>query len=257
MLPPERNTTFMALQNHIVSIKERMLRDGFCHIKLTDLNLSPGEISRLEEIQQHFNSLSQDSYNLGANRFRQIRRYTLLPYADVLTPRPVTASAYLQNLNFNPEAGGQLRHFDPIPDMMAGNSLLLSLIRRDFSLSEFGKQTLAGPIDVGVHFIRMLAEPGKPGISVPDCLHKDGEPFTWIHLVNRVNVIGGENIIADNNKAIIYETVLEAPLDTIGVDDAHVYHQAKRVFVKEGEAVGYRDVILVDFTPMVALTRPA
>jgi len=68
-------------------------------------------------------------------------------------------------------------------------------------------------------------------------------------------VTGGEIVVVDNNKRIILETILEESIDTIGVVDSKVYHQAKRVVVKSGETEGYRDVILIDFTPMVALTR--
>jgi len=249
------NGYFRSVRQRFGGIRRRMFRDGFCHLPSPDLNLSRGELSNLQAIQRHFDSLAQDVYNRDANRFRQIRRYTLLPYVDFLAPRLIAASAYLQALNFNPEAGGQVRNFEAIPDKIANNPLLHALILRDFALSTFNKEELAGPIDVGVHFIRMRAEKEKPGISVPDCLHKDGEPFTFIHLVNRVNVTGGENVVADNNKRIILETTLEEPLDTIGVVDSKVYHQAKRVLVKTGETSGYRDVILIDFTPMVALTR--
>lgn len=245
----------LSVRKRFSSIKRRMFRDGFCHIRARDMNLTRDELSNLEAIQLHFDSLGQDLYNREANRFRQMRRYTFLPYLGLLIPRPTAASAYQQTLHLNPEAGGQVRKFDPIPTKMASNPLLYALILRDFALTKFSKEQLAGPIDVGVHLIRMRAEKDKPGFSVPNCLHRDGEPYTFSHLVKRVNVTGGENVVADNNKKIIYETTLEEPLDTIGVVDSQVYHQAKPVLVKTNATVGYRDVILIDFTPMVALTR--
>ena len=101
-----------------------------------------------------------------------------------------------------------------------------------------------------------------PGVGVPNCLHKDGEPVTWIHLMNRKGVDGGENIITDNSqKQVLCETTLNAPLDSIGIVDEMVWHMVKPVRVAEPAAVGVRDVILVDFTPLMAapskpLTKP-
>lgn len=232
--------------------KQQMIENGFCYVHGHQFLLSDELRNDFSKVRQRFNELPRDPYGGGANRFRNLRRYSLLPYADVLVPRPPEASTYEQSVALNKDAGGFVRRFEAIPDRLVSSRFLLALIKFDFNNSVFSESAMNTPIDVGVHLIRLLAEPGKPGAGVPDCLHKDGEPFTFIHLVDRVDVVGGESIVADNDKRTLFETTLEQPMDTIGVVDEQVYHQVKRVNVKEGVSRGYRDVILIDFTPMVA-----
>jgi hypothetical protein len=43
------------------------------------------------------------------------------------------------------------------------------------------------------------------------------------------------------------------PLDSIGIVDDLVWHQVKPVHVDGHGKVGFRDVILIDFTPMFAV----
>lgn len=233
--------------------KPELLRQGYCFVPGNTFELTPSQWQGLEIVKRQFDLLRADPYAPSANRFRQFRRYTLLTYGG-LFPRPGEETKYEQSLNLNNEAGGYERHFDPIPDHLADSDFLKDLILFDFDNSEFQRSQLNAPIEVSLHFIRMLATPNMPGVSVPDCLHKDGEPYTWIHLVNRLDVDGGESLVADNDKRLLFQKTLEQPLDTVGVVDDMVYHQAKRVYVRNGVLRGHRDVILIDFTPMARST---
>lgn len=231
--------------------KSELLRQGYCYIPGTTFALTPIQRQGFESIKRHFASLPADPYAADGNRFRQYRRLTLLTYGG-LFPRPGEESKYEQSIELNKEAGGHERRFDPVPDRLANSAFLKDMILFDFENSAFSRSQLNAPIDVGLHFIRLLATSNTPGVSVPDCLHKDGEPYTWIHLVDRIDVVGGESLVADNAKQPLFEKTLEEPLDTVGVVDEMVYHQVKSVHVRNGVCKGYRDVILVDFTPSAA-----
>jgi hypothetical protein len=210
----------------------------------------------LAALAEHFQQLPVDSYAPDKNRFRGLRRFTLLEYGDlILIPRPKESCVYTQSLALNEELGGVIRKFEPLPDEIANSTFLRNLILHDFDLCDFSPLQRITPFDVGVHFIRMYAKPGVPGVSVPDCLHKDGEPYTFVHLMGRKNVSGGESVVADNKKQILLETALLQPLDMLGVKDSLVYHQARRVEVAADASEGYRDVILIDFSPMVAIVE--
>lgn len=137
-----------------------------------------------------------------------------------------------------------VRKFENLEPDTARNSFLLALIDFDFISSPFSAEDLSFPFDVGVHLIRVKASPDLPGISSPDCLHKDGEPFTFIHLIKRFHVEGGRNIIADNDQKFL------ATVETIAVSDRDVYHQVEKIETPHGAARGFRDVLLIDFTPM-------
>jgi hypothetical protein len=112
-------------------------------------------------------------------------------------------------------------------------------------------------VDVGVHAIRCVARPGLPGISSPNRLHKDGEPFTFVHLIGRHGITGGKNLVTDNAKQLLVSLTLTERLDTVAVSDKDGYHQVKPIEVAPGHSEGYRDVLLIDFTPMAPVTLEA
>lgn len=232
---------------------KRMKTDGYCHVEADDFMLTDEQWVSFKSVQLHFEALPLDTYDKAANRYRQLTRYVLLPYAGLLVPRPYKAITYKQDVGFNQEAMGIVRQFEAVPESICESDFLRALIMHDFANSPLDDETLAGPIEVGVHFIRLKATPNRPGVAVPNRLHKDGEPVTWIHLMNRKGVTGGENTITDNSqKQVLCEATLNAPLDSIGIVDDMVWHMVKPVQVVESATVGVRDVILVDFTPMVA-----
>ena len=241
---------------------KRMNIDGFCHLQADDFILTEEQQASFMVIRRHFDTLPLDTYDRAANRYRQFTRYVFLPFAGLLVPRPYKAISYKQDVAFNQEAMGVARRFEPVPDSICDSDFLRALIMHDYAVSPLDDEMRAGPIEVGVHFIRLKATADRPGVGVPNCLHKDGEPVTWIHLMNRKGVDGGENIITDNSKKqVLCETTLNAPLDSIGIVDEMVWHMVKPVRVAEPAAVGVRDVILVDFTPLMAapskpLTKP-
>ena len=233
------------------SLKSKMKKHGFCHLRGTDFSLSDEQFSDLKEIQEYFHSLPVDPYDDAGQRLRQLSRYIIIPFKQILIPRPDKSTRYVQNIRYNDEINRSSRVFDPISEEFRDSKFIQSLIYSDFHNSPFSKSDLSLPIDVGVHLIRMQATPEAPGLPTPNKLHKDGEPFTWIHLISRENVFGGENIITDNTKEkVLCHATLEAPMDTIGIVDSAVWHQVKPIFVNPLEESGFRDAILVDFTVM-------
>ena len=133
----------------------------------------------------------------------------------------------------------------------------MDIIKYDFSQAPFHASDLLFPVSVGVHFLRLKAYPGSKGVAAPGCLHKDGEPYGFLHLVKRDGVRGGENVIADNDKNVLFTTTLLGPLHSLAYSDAKVYHDVAPV-VADGVDVGVRDIIVVDFTPLkpALLTPP-
>ncbi|KQT21342.1 MULTISPECIES: 2OG-Fe dioxygenase family protein [unclassified Bradyrhizobium] len=239
----------VSVRNSLLSMKT----EGFCYLEANSFVLTDEQYKSLATVQDHFNSLPLDTYDESANRCRQLSRYVLLPFAGLLMPRPNKALIYQQNVSFNAEAKGIERRFAALPEAIIKADFLRELIMHDFVNSPLDPEMLSGPIEVGVHFIRLRATPDRPGVAVPNRLHKDGEPVTWIHLMNRRDVVGGESIITDNSQAkLLCEATLSTPLDSIGIVDDMVWHMVKPVRVAEPATVGIRDVILVDFTPMVA-----
>lgn len=201
----------------------------------------------LSLFRQEYESLPLDQYCKSGNRYRRHSRYVLLPWLKQIESRPI--SHYLQARELNPTDGGMTRTFERLSTTMENNSFLREMIHFDFSNTPFDEAIWSTPVDVGVHAIRYVARPGQPGVSSPNCLHKDGEPFTFVHLIGLHGVTGGASLVTDNDKRPLVKMTLTDILDTVAVSDRHVYHQVDPVEVAPGESEGYRDVLLIDFTP--------
>ena len=181
-------------------------------------------------------------------RRRRYGRFVYLPWADILSLSPVTK--YHQDGALNPDDGGVAREFAPLTERMRRNRFLRAVIRLDFRMLPLSEEERRLAWQVGVHVVQMFARPGIPGVSSPDCLHKDGEPFTYVHLLRRQGVTGGESVVTDNSKRIIYEGMLARRMDSLVVKDSDVFHQVKRIEVSGSGQEGYRTALLVDFTPL-------
>ncbi|KUI97197.1 2OG-Fe dioxygenase family protein [Vibrio sp. MEBiC08052] len=232
----------------------RMTELGFCYLRSNDFTLSPSQQHDLNIIQKHFDSLAIDPYDQNSGRYRQHSKYIFLPCYKLLIPHSSERTSYYkQDIGFNDEVMEQARAFQPVPNDILSNNLIRSMILHDFENSPLRQYSSTVPMEVGIHFIRMEAKVDSPSISVPNRLHKDGEPCTWIHLINRVGVCGGENIITDNTKTnVLCREIMHDTLDSIGLVDELVWHQVKPIYVDEQSEIGHRDVILIDFTPMLA-----
>ncbi len=228
---------------------ERQLKDpGYVHVECDDLHVRDDLLPALSDLEAAYERLPLDRYCSQRNRRRRHSRFVLLPWEPHISHRPM--SAYFQKRDLNPDHGGMVRKFEDLEPDTVHSPFLLALLDFDFMSAPFSAEDLSCPFDVGVHLVRVEASPGMPGTSSPDCLHKDGEPFTFIHLIRRFQVVGGKNIIADNDKKFLAEVTLSHRLETIAVSDRDVYHQVEKIETQPGAARGFRDVLLIDFTPM-------
>ena len=237
------------------SPRQDLERQGYACFKGSDLSVPQDLQQDLNSLRRDYETLPLDQYCESGNRHRRHSRYVLLPWLNLLEARPI--SHYLQDRELNPTDGGVMRTFERLSGEMEANTFLRAMILFDFSNTPFEKAIGSTPVDVGVHMIRMVARPGLPGVSSPNRLHKDGEPFTFIHLIERHGITGGESLVADNDKRPLVRKTLDDRLDTVTVSDKDVYHHVEPIEVAPGESEGYRDVLLIDFTPMHPVTLRA
>jgi hypothetical protein len=88
------------------------------------------------------------------------------------------------------------RSFPTLHERTEANSLLRKLVLFDFSETRWSEQAQL-PLHVGVHMIKIsVPQDSELGLSSPDVLHQDGEPYTFAHLIYRRNAVGGVNSIA-------------------------------------------------------------
>lgn len=242
---------FKTVMSSIITIKRDVRRElieaGWSAYGGEELLYSADLSIAFQDLQSDYSELPLDPYSETQIRRRRHSRFVYLPWAGTLTVQPT--SSYYQNPEYNPTDGGVVRNFQGLTPRTLGNPFLLDLIRLDFKLVPFPEAVRAAPVDVGLHMISYEPRPGVPAISSPNRLHKDGEPYTFVHLMRRETVEGGESVVADNDEKFIAEFTLKNPLDTFVVRDSAVVHCVKEVRVEPGKKTGMRGVLLVDFTP--------
>lgn len=246
----------------------RIRKNGYARYDLMkDLNYE-GIQHDYQELLEYFSNLPEDDYAPNLNRYRRYSRAIILPKTEdiywlpTINKNNVEYSAYFQG-KFNPEHPGAYREFHSIEKNIRNNKLLNEIIKANYKETFWNKEDKILPIHVGVHFVKLYVEKdGDKAISSPDCLHQDGEPFTFAHLIERTNVKGGTNAIAvpeaagnkpeevDNNDLIeVFE--ITQPLESYGVYDPDVSHYVSPVEKGNGNNIGVRSVILIDYQQTV------
>lgn len=238
-------------------------QNGFVYIPAGGISMSNATALAFEAFRHGcFDNLREDC----PGRERGYIRAVLLPDDEVIDLRcgspAVLDSSYFQSTHHNPEAGGLVREFASPDAWTRANPFLSELVMADWRVCAMNRvwpHARRSPIQVGVHLIRLSAMTDRPGIALPNRPHKDGEPFTFIHLINRQGVTGGETAVYANGTegapgALLHLAPLVAPLDTVAVYDCGVYHDVRPVRVERDHARGYRDVVLIDFSPLVPVT---
>ncbi|GAB2712398.1 2OG-Fe dioxygenase family protein [Kitasatospora kifunensis] len=225
--------------------------------------------TQFEQIRRSFADLPADPYAEGSNRYRRYGGAVYLPWERSLTWLPASSHPRLGPVTefyqgeYNPEYSGTRRYFSAIATEILENPLLREIVLFDAAqmlwLKDFGN----GPLFVGVHFVKLAVDDlGDVAVSSPDALHQDGEPFSFVHLISRDNVVGGVNVIAPPRCAglrpeevtrdlLHAEFTLEDPLDSFGVYDPLVSHYVSSVGRGNEPRGGERSVLLVGFTPYV------
>lgn len=220
------------------------------------------------ELLEYFNDLPIDEYGGNGNRYRRYSRAIILPETGEIVWLPtinkdnVEYSAYFQG-KYNPEHLSAYREFHSLSKTMKNNKLLNKIITHDYNETFWDEKDKILPLHVGIHFVKLsVKKNGEKAVSSPDCLHQDGEPFTFAHLIERRNVKGGTNVIAFPTSAgkkpddIDNEEIIEVfeiinPLESYGVYDPKVSHYVSSVEKNNGDDEAVRSVILIDFQQTV------
>jgi hypothetical protein len=222
----------------------------------------------LAELQAVFDTLPTDSYAPELNRYRRYSRAIIFDKDERMEWLPGierengSMAQYFQG-RFNPEYVDSYREFPSLPDHILENKLLQKIIMHDYKETFWRQEDLILPVHAGIHFVKLeVTEEGQEGVSSPNLIHQDGEPFTFAHLMKRDNVVGGLNIIAtpacagklpkDADEKQFHESFeIHQPLESYGVHDEAVSHYVSPIQKGEADRPGVRAILLIDFQPTV------
>ncbi|MFI6495685.1 2OG-Fe dioxygenase family protein [Streptomyces sp. NPDC050564] len=185
--------------------------------------------------------LPVDPYYVGdrPSRFRRHAQFDFDADAGAIHWRRSTG--YFQAIEFNPLFGGMVRHFAPIERYGAVERVLTRLVRI-MSREVF---ELSGRWLINVHLVRIAGDPDSAASPAPEGPHRDGYDFISLHLVGRDNDSGGETIILDKSDRRLFALTLNAPLDTLCMDDRQFRHYVTPISAKDRHC--RRDMILISY----------
>ncbi len=230
-------------------IIEEVKKQGFSVIESDELKFAKGMESHKSKLMESWESLELDQHmkDGGTYRLRRYGRFTFNPKEGSLEiQKNIT---YFQSKDYNPLNGGEVRKFAPLTEETINNPFLRALILFNFSQLPIPEELYNGLWNVGIHQIRIIAEPGKPGNPTPEGIHKDGEMFTVQHMIQRKNIEGGVNSAYDNSKNPIGSWTQKVPFDSFYFEDDAIYHGVTPIESKDKNNPGVRDILLIDFDP--------
>ena len=237
-----------------MNYQEGLSHNGFCfipadhyrHLALTKGMPAESMDSSLNRLKTAFGSLERDPYSPG-NRFRshaQCRmdadeRLQFGAYFD-----------YFQTKEYNPDTGGIIRRYKFIHSDLLEDPLFRILLNNDIQFID--RYAAIGPAKkalISIHLFRYKATPGSPAYSSPLWLHKDDEDVVFIHLIDKSeNLLGGENLIAQDTKHIDEVLELDECFDTLVLNHLK-FHAVAPIGCKSKSKGDFstRDVILITF----------
>jgi hypothetical protein len=234
-----------------IQIDQNVGRDladqGFAWIPACAWAISPLLEPHWQSLCKDWDHLKLDRYLAQGAKFRLRRygRYYWSPVDGTLAPQ--SHEGYFQPKDENPYAGGIVREFAPLRPETVHNPFLHALVRATFACLPLAAERQRNTWEVRIHQIRIVASAKVPGLPAPEGIHQDGTDFLTLHLVRRHNLVGAESTIYDLNRKPIQRFTLREPLDSLILEDPRIMHGVTPVYPADGEGLGTRDLLGVDF----------
>ncbi|WP_030253799.1 2OG-Fe dioxygenase family protein [Streptomyces violens] len=196
-----------------------------------------------------WNELVPDAY-LGPARCRRNRRYgRVLAHRDG-TLEPLDGTEFFQSKAVNRAFGDQLRVFEPLTEEALSSPQLARILRENVALvnEAAGKQDW----ELGIHCIRVLADPHEGSEPAPEGRHSDGHAYVAIHLIDRHQCVGGQNqLFRRGEPDPQYTVTMTEPLEVLLLSDTSMEHAVSEIRTADPSAPSWRDTLIVDFNAVL------
>jgi len=236
-----------------LDISTNILNNHFVIVPSEHFNFSHSQNDSREIFVSEWDTLKLDLYMADSGSYR-LRRYGVFEINQAsLQLTYQSNSTFYQSLETNPLNGGINRKFSELLKSTIENHFLHALMRLDFKSLPSSITCKNILWRIGVHQIKITSYPGCPGNPTPEGIHRDDEAFTVQHLIHRHNISFGENLFYGESKI----PSLNAKIRLLQKDffdsyyfDQSVWHSVSPVESLDGINEGYRDVLLLDFSPI-------
>jgi hypothetical protein len=195
----------------------------------------------------HWDELAPDRYaaELGTQRLRRYGHFRFTVADGVAEPMP--HDVFVQPEDSNPLYVATDRHFEPLTDAFAKDSLLeglLKLLGRMATALDDAPEWSAK-----VTPFRVLASAGDEGRPTPEGLHRDGVTLVTSLLTGRGNADGGESTVVDMDGRRLLATTLCEPGTLLLGDDRRTLHGVSPIRPRDPARPAQRDVLVITFAP--------
>lgn len=245
-----------------IDIQSDLKSQGFC--LLQGLNITDSQWSDLlkklegglESFHKTWEDLPEDNFLSDGGHYR-FRRYSVFKWhndvenskddntdnsngsLELLPHEPHYQSTYRNNMN-----GGIYRDFEPFKEKAIESPVLKTLIQCVADQISFNQEK---QWRVQAHQFRIVASADEAGNPTPEGIHRDGADFILIMVLERNNITGGVNHIYDEDKRMVFGSVLTEQGDAVLLDDRKVWHGVSEVYPIDESKPAYRDVLVLTF----------
>jgi hypothetical protein len=248
---------------------EGQLRDnGWARFGLSDLPFPTWLIGDFQHfVRAALDDLPPDPYDPSGQRRRRYGRFLWIPSQDLLIPvcRDIEHlgifTSYVQGSEFQPEHGDEVRRFAALSEAVMTSRVLRALVAADYRVAvRAGVIPEAAVYLVGIHDQRLEPQGKRKAVITPDVSHRDGEPVTFVHMLDVANITGGWNAVTTLKGVgkhpsdlprddLLAKFMLHEPGSGFVVDDRKVGHFVEGVALIDRDLPGNRTTLLIDFCP--------
>jgi hypothetical protein len=198
------------------------------------------------EFTRSWDRLVVDQYMKEGDTYRERRFCKYLVDAASMSFVGLEDFFFFQDISVNRYAGNLLREFAPVEAHIRKGRILQAIIARCLESILVCLDSSETRWRVYVHQFRINCNRALTGRPTPEGLHRDGHDFISMHLISRVNVVGGASIICDRDGRSLTNATLTNPLDGFVINDRSVLHGVTPITSEDGYP-GHRDMLIIDY----------
>lgn len=234
----------------IIDLQRLLSEQGFVALPASSVRSKlsfPAEEER--GLTESFEALPQDRQmgDGGRYRYRRFNKFSLAPGEELRLSQDTSIHQSLMDNQLN---GGVTRTFEPLDAWTRNSQILKALLKHDMAvLKSVEPELFEQRLIIGVHQVRIVAEPSSEGQPTPEGIHRDAERYTFQHFWDRDGVDGGEFVAYDQTKAEVFRWLQSERLDSV-LFCGTTWHSATPIKCSEEQDRGHRDIFLIDFDPV-------
>jgi hypothetical protein len=232
------------------SVRDQIGQTGSATLSADQFRLTETQRRQFAQLQTSWDDLDPDPFFGGEEgKAWRVRRYSDFDF-EPSTGRLLQRRAhvpYFQSERQNAFVGGVERHFGDVTESTAENPFFRRLVAWDFAQWPVEEAYLDRTWVCQIHQIRIYVVGGHTNDVTPEGIHSDGYPFAGVHLINRVDVTGGQSTVYTADAEPLASLTFETPLDSLLFEDRHMKHYVSPITGVEG-TTGHRDILAISFS---------